>query len=114
MAKSKELVQCYAQLDALVTRMLELARNKQWEQLPGMDAQCLAVVRRVQALHVDEQIAPAERASVQLLIERIQANQGEIAGMVRPQLESLMRNLQQLQRQKNLNSAYGPLPVSGA
>jgi flagellar protein FliT len=109
MAKSTELVQCYAQLDALVTRMLELARNKQWEQLPGMDAQCLTVVRRVKALHAHEQIVPAERASVQLLIERIHANQGEIAGMVRPQLDSLMRSLQQLQRQKNLNSAYGPL-----
>lgn len=110
MATGRELVQCYAQLDALVARMLELTRDKQWEQLPAMDAQCLAVVRRVKALHGHEQIAPQDRTGVQLLIERIQANQGEIAGMVRPQLDSLMQNLQQLQRQKNLNSAYGPLP----
>jgi flagellar protein FliT len=109
MATTSEVVHCYGQLAFTTSRMLELARAKQWEHLPQLDTHCTSIVDRLRTIEAHERLEPLGRAQVRSLVARILADQDELSALVRPQMERLVRKLDQLQRQGNLNRAYRPL-----
>ncbi len=109
MASASEVVHCYCQLASTLARMLELARARQWESLPRLDGECTSIVNRLRAIEPHERLEPLQAAQVQDLLGRIQADQADLSGLVRPQLMRLAQKLERLQRQQNLNRAYRPL-----
>lgn len=108
MGSASEVVHCYCQLASTLAQMLELARAKQWESLPRLDAECTSIIDRLRAIEPHELLEPLQLAHVHELLARIRADQAGVRGLVRPQLEQLARELHQLQQQQNLAKAYRP------
>lgn len=109
MATVSEVIHFHEQLASAMTRMVEQARAKRWDQLPGLDRQCTIIVGRLRDMEAREQLSGEERARIAGLMTRIRVDQEELSGLLRPQLTRLMRKIEQLQRAENLSRAYGPL-----
>lgn len=103
----RDIIGSYAQLAATVGRMLALAHERRWADLPELDAHCSTLVERLREMTPGEPLTPRERAHVAALTVRIEADQKELAALIRPELSNLMRNMERLQRQRQLHRAYG-------
>jgi len=108
MATTSEVVHCYDQLAARVALMAELARTKDWGRLPELEAQCSALVERLKVIQPLETLEPAQFEETRRLIERIRADQDEVCGLVKPQIEQLISRMSHLSQQRSLGRAYGP------
>lgn len=108
MAARSEVVHCYGQLASSISRMVELARAKEWGQLPELEAQCSAVVERLRVIEPLESLDPAQLEQALRLIDRIRVDQAEVSGLIRPQLDDLIGRMGHLHQQRNLGKAYGP------
>lgn len=107
MGSSSEVVHGYGQLASVMARMVALARAGDWGQLPELEVECTAQVRRLQAGRPVAALEPAQQAQARRLAERIHADQDEVCRLVRPQLERLVRDMAQLQNARELDKAYG-------
>ncbi|WP_286185853.1 flagellar protein FliT [Acidovorax cavernicola] len=107
MAVRSEIVHCYEQLAACISTMLALARAKEWGQLPELEARCAAWVERLKTIQPLTALEPAQRDFVLHLLERICREQAELSGLIKPQLDDLVRRMDSLNHQKNLGKAYG-------
>lgn len=108
MAARSEVVHCYGQLASSVSRMVELARAKEWGQLPALEAQCSAVVQRLKTIEPLALLDPAQLTEALRLIERIRIDQAEVSGLIKPQLEELLGKMGSLHQHVSLRKAYGP------
>lgn len=104
MSSLSEILACYRQLASTLTRMVELARAKQWEQLAALDAQCTTIVDQLRDVE-GPALSTSERVRMTALASRIRADQDELTGLIRPQFVRLMRNIAQLQREQDLKTA---------
>ncbi|MEJ8839502.1 flagellar protein FliT [Ramlibacter sp. AN1133] len=88
----KDVLAFYTQLAATVARMVELARQLQWAQLPVLDARCtdLFVHLREADVPVGAFTAP-ERERLAALTLRIREDQQALAALLRPQFQHLVR-----------------------
>ena len=107
-AARSEVVHCYGQLASAIARMVELARAKEWGQLPELEAQCSAVVERLRVIEPLESLDPAQLEQALRLIDRIRSDQAEVSGLIKPQLDELIGRMGYLHQQRNLGKAYGP------
>jgi flagellar protein FliT len=110
MVMANEVVHWYSQLALTVTRMLALARARQWTGLPELDGECTAIVDRLRELAPASELAPLDRARVVALMTRIRADQDQLAGIIRPQFARLMRRIDELQREQKVRSTYRGTP----
>lgn len=101
MAGLSDILGCQRQLASTLARMLDLARARQWAQLPALDARCTAIVGRLQGMEADDARVP-ESAPVLALARRIRDGQDDLTRMVRPQFVDLMRRIDQLRREQEL------------
>lgn len=106
MSGSAELLQCYTELAVTVTRMVELARARDWAPLPALDTRCSAIVERLRGMSPPE-LATFDRARAGALLERIRIDQDELAALVQPQLLRLMHRIDELQLERKVRGAYG-------
>lgn len=104
MLTAADVVRCYAELAGALTRMLVLARSRDWSGLPALDEQCSEIVQRLCAFDPPPRLDPLDLARVVALTTRIRADQDELNGLVRPQLTRLMRNIDQLHRHRRLRA----------
>ena len=108
MAFCSEVVHCYGQLASRFERMAELARAKEWGELPELEAQCSSLVERLKALDPLEVLGGAELQEALRLIDRIRADQAEVSGLIKPQIDELLSRMSYLSQQRSLGRAYGP------
>lgn len=108
MAVSSEVVHCYGQLASRVAFMAELAREKEWGRLPELEVQCNEIVDRLKVLQPLETLDPAQFEETRRLMARIRADQDEVCGLVKPQIEQLISRMTMLSQQRSLGRAYGP------
>ena len=99
---------CYGQLASGVARMAELARAREWGRLPALEEQCAAIVDRLKVLAPLEALDPSQFEQTCRLIDQIRADQDEVCGLVKPQIEQLIARMSYLQQQRSLGKAYGP------
>ena len=92
MAGESETLACQRQLASVLERMLALARDGQWKQLPALDAQCIAIASRLCEMRLADPPA-AEREAILELFIRIADDQAELTSLVRPQFIALMRTI---------------------
>jgi flagellar protein FliT len=107
MAARSEIVHCYVQLASTTSLMAEHARAKEWDRLPALEAQCATVVERLKQIGPTEALEPAQLDQAQRLMEHIRADQDEVRRLVKPQLERLVATMARLQKQGELDKAYG-------
>src|SRR5690606_9290900 len=62
MATRSEVVHCYSQLASGMALMAELARAREWDRLPALEAECAALVDRLRALEPLGALEPTLRA----------------------------------------------------
>jgi hypothetical protein len=96
MEEFQEVLACYAELALVLARMVELARERQWEPLPRLDARCTSLYQRLKGMQ-PEPASTLDRARVLSLASRIRADQDELSALVRPQFQHLVRRMAQLQ-----------------
>lgn len=106
-AASSEIVHCYGQLAARVALMAQLARSKEWGRLPELESQCTVLVERLKDLEQIQSLDPAQYEEMRRLITRIRADQAEVCGLVKPQIEQLIARMTSLHQQQSLEKAYG-------
>lgn len=92
-----DVVASLQQLAALVARMVELARERQWQQLPELDARCTSLVQQLRDADVGH-LSATERAPTLEIASRIRAGQEELEGLTRPQFRRLVRRMDVLRR----------------
>src|SRR5258706_15396044 len=101
MASCSEVVHCYDRLAMLLSRMLGLAVARKWEQLPEMELQCVLVAERLRRIEPLEPLDELQRQEVKRLMAGIRQDQKTVLGLVRPQLERLVRKMHELNNQSN-------------
>jgi len=107
MAATSEVVRCYAQLASTLSLMAALARAKEWDRLPELEAQCASVLQRLSAVSPHETLDPARVAEARGLLQRIRADQQAVCELVKPQLAHLVATMADLQKRSELDRAYG-------
>jgi flagellar protein FliT len=107
MAINSEVLHCYAQLATKVAQMVEFAQSERWGELPGAEAECAAIVGRLQVIEPNAKLSPSQSEDACRLIGRIQADQALVNGIVKPQLDQLVETMSALQHRKSLGKAYG-------
>lgn len=101
-----EVIHCYGELASAMSLMASLARASEWDRLPELEARCAALVDRLKAVGAVS-LDAAQLDHVRGLIVRIHADQDEVCGLVKPQLERLVDKMAQLQNRSDLGRAYG-------
>ncbi|WP_232076429.1 flagellar protein FliT [Variovorax sp. PBL-H6] len=107
MAATSEVVHCYAQLASNLSLMVSLARAKEWDRLPELEAQCASVLERLSVVSPQETLGVAQIAEARRLLERIRADQQAVSELVKPQLAHLVAAMADLQKRSELDRAYG-------
>jgi hypothetical protein len=97
MASLDEVLACYGELAGTVARMVELARARRWDALPGLDAHCSSLVGRLREMDGDE-LSGIERSRLAALASRIRSDQEALSSLVRPQFVHLAQRMAELQR----------------
>ena len=97
MASLDEVLACYGELAGTVARMVELARARRWDALPGLDAHCSSLVGRLREMDGDE-LSGIERSRLAALASRIRCDQELLNQLVRPQFVELVEGLREAQR----------------
>jgi hypothetical protein len=92
MAGSEQNLALLAELAGTVARMTQLARERRWDQLPALDAQCGQLVDRLRGLDPDA-LGSADRSRVLALAARVRADQEELTRLLRPQFLHLVRRM---------------------
>jgi flagellar protein FliT len=101
-----EVVHCYGELASAMSLMASLARAREWDRLPELEARCAQLVDRLKAVGAVS-LDAAQLEQVRGLIARIHADQDEVCALVKPQLERLVAKMAQLQNRSDLGKAYG-------
>jgi flagellar protein FliT len=107
MAARSEVVHCYAQLASILSLMAALARAKEWDGLPELEAQCATVIERLRVVSPQESLDPAQIEEACRLLQRIRADQQVVCELVKPQLAHLVATMADLQKRSELDKAYG-------
>lgn len=102
-----EMLQCYEQIAPLSGRMLELARDGDWNGLVQLGEQLRQQVDRLREIHVEAPLEPSQLARKHDLLSQILADDAAIRDIVTPQLAKLSVLLGNMHRQQHLNHAYG-------
>jgi flagellar protein FliT len=91
-AAASAVLACQGQLAVLLERMVALAFEGQFRQLPELDVECSALAVRLGAMDLADP-TDAERESIAGLFQRIAASQADLDAVVRPQFLALMERL---------------------
>ena len=89
MAAASAVLACQGQLAVLLERMVALAFEGQFRQLPELDLECASLAARLGAMDLAGP-TPAERESIAGLFQRIAASQADLNALVQPQFLALM------------------------
>jgi hypothetical protein len=90
--RDADVLACFGQLAATTAHMVQLARSRQWESLPRLDAVCTDLVGRLRDAQTLD-LAPADRARIVAAARRIREDQAELRSLVQPQWLALLRSM---------------------
>jgi len=107
MSVNSEVVHCYERLASLTARMLELSRQEEWGELPGLEAQCAAHIERLKEIEPSTELEEHQRDAVRHALLRVRADQAVVIDLVTPQLRTLLTGIASLQARDNLQKVYG-------
>lgn len=107
MSVSSEVVYCYERLASITANMLELSRQEEWGQLPGLETLCAALISRLREIEPETELDEAQRVAVRRALVSVRADQAEVFSLVKPQLRTLLTGIASLQARDNLVKAYG-------
>jgi hypothetical protein len=85
---------CYAELAETLGRMTVLARGREWQSLPSLDARCSGIFERLWALH-EQGIASPDPDRVAALARRVRTDQVELQRLLAPQFRHMARRIGQ-------------------
>lgn len=107
MASTSEVMHYYEQIAPLTERMLELARNRHWGELPQLEEQQSSMVDRLREIEPLESLNEAQVARKYQLLVWINGCQAEIYSILMPQLRELGRTIKGLTSRQLLMKTYG-------
>jgi flagellar protein FliT len=82
----------YEELAGTLAHLVALARDRQWQHLPALDARCCALAAQLRAAE-PQRLPPDELTRVIFLASRIRGDQEALATLVQPQFLQLISRL---------------------
>lgn len=107
MSVNSEVVYCYERLAIITARMLELSREEEWGELPGLETLCEALIQRLKEIEPSTELSSLQRDVVRSSLISVRRDQEEVIRLVKPQLRQLLTGIASLQAQSTLGKAYG-------
>ena len=107
MSVNSEVVYCYERLAIITARMLELSREEEWGELPGLETLCAALIQRLREIEPDTELSSEQRDTVRNSLIRVRRDQEQVIRLVKPQLRQLLTGIASLQAGSSLGRAYG-------
>ncbi|MFC5475975.1 flagellar protein FliT [Paraherbaspirillum soli] len=107
MGSQHELMHCYEQIAPLTGRMLELAREGDWDGLMTVEQQVRTCVERVKEITPVAALDQSQLAHKHRLLSKILADDAEIRDLITPKMKQLSALLGNLVRQQHVNQVYG-------
>lgn len=107
MASTSEVMHYYEQIAPLTERMLALARDRHWGELPQLEEQQSSMVDRLREIEPLESLNEAQVARKYQLLVWINGCQAEIYSLLMPQLRELGKTIRSLASQQLLLKTYG-------
>jgi hypothetical protein len=92
MAEAARVLGLYEELAGTTGHMVALARDRQWEHLPALDARCCALVAQLHAA-TPERLPADHLCRVLALTSRIRGDQESLAALLQPQFRDLVSRL---------------------
>ncbi|MBE7368609.1 flagellar protein FliT [Ramlibacter pallidus] len=89
---TSEVLARYEQLAGTLAHLVALARDRQWEHLPALDARCTELYEQLRRAP-PEDLTPDEMARVVVLASRIRGDQDALVQLLRPQFMALLGGL---------------------
>jgi flagellar protein FliT len=83
-----EVLARYQQLAGTLSHMVALARDRQWEHLPALEARCTELLQQLRA-GLPEDLNPEEHQRVIALVSGIRRDQDALVHLVQPQFLQL-------------------------
>jgi flagellar protein FliT len=103
----EEIVAVYEEISDITSKMLDAAKNSDWDRLTLLEAQCSS---RVEILRKDEGRPVLDAGSRQTkvrLINKILADDREIRNLTEPWMQRLTAMMNSGETERRLNQAYG-------
>jgi flagellar protein FliT len=92
-----DILAFHAQLAATLARMLELARELRWSQLPVLDARCADLFVQLREADVPAGcFSGPERERLEALTRKIREDQRALQGLLAPQFQQLARRMAEI------------------
>ncbi|HVE53333.1 MAG TPA: flagellar protein FliT [Ramlibacter sp.] len=89
---ASEVLPRYEQLAGTLAHLVALARDRQWEHLPALEARCTALYDQLRSAP-PEDLTPDDFSRVLLLASRIRRDQDALVQLVRPQFVRLLSDM---------------------
>lgn len=109
--ETKEIVAVYEEISDITGKMLEAARNSDWDRLTALEAECSHRVQRLREGDLKPVLDPGSRQTKVRLINKILADDREIRNLTEPwmqRLTAMMNNgMSSVENERRLNQAYG-------
>lgn len=100
------VIEQYRRLLELSTRMLDLARAQEWEDLIQCEANYVVSLQRVRSLDVEPPLNDAQREEKFTLLERILTQDAETRRVLESRRDELSHLIGSSRRQQALGQAY--------
>lgn len=106
--EAREMIAVYEELLALSARMLESARDGDWDGLVALEAECRSRVSRLRALgDAPPPLSPREDARKTDIVRRVLADDAEIRRLTEPWMNELEQMIGNARNQRRLLHSYG-------
>jgi len=102
------LLDTYQTLSQTTGRMLDAAREGDWERLASLEGDCTRITGELQRMENDEPLPEDVRQAKIRLIRKVLADDAAIRDITEPWLARLDQMLRSTRQQRGLLQAYGP------
>ena len=101
------MIDTYERLDALMARMVTVARKSGWDDLIALERECRFLVDRLQAAEARAELSPPAARRKAELIKQILSSDAEIRRHTEPRMAQLESLLGHVGNERRLARAYG-------
>ena len=104
---SRDVIQTYEAILEVTARMLEAARNSEWELLVEREQECRMLVDKLMAAHAGIELDDDARKRKSEIIRKVLSDDAAIRDLTQPWMARLQHMMASAGRERQLHAAYG-------
>lgn len=103
----RDVIQTYEAILEVTARMLDAARNSDWDLLVEREHECRALVDKLVAARVEVELDDDARKRKAEIIRKVLSDDAAIRDLTQPWLARLQHMMTSAGRERQLHAAYG-------